>query len=268
MKLIVMLLVVLLRRRWPPGSLAWPARWHPAIGEAAGALRWLPAAVLPAALVALLLWLGGAWVWGLAGLVIGLVVLANCLGGTDWRPTLAALAEDSGRGDLQGALHRLDDLAVDTTAGEIQDPAGLRAAARENLALRFLREWFAVLFWFALLGAPGALAYRCLERVAATSAGAARLLAWIEWPALRAFGFVVVLSGRPGRGMGVWAASLLTGTNAARVAGAYVEAALEPPPEGMTPEAESATQVRALDEVFRRAVLGWLVVAALLVVLL
>ncbi len=267
MKFIVMLLVVLWRRRRPPGALAWPARWNPVMDDTGGALRWLPAAAVPAVLVALLLWLSGAWLWGLVGGVVALVVLANCLGGTDWRPTLAALAEDSGRGDLQGALHRLDDLADHETAGEIQDPAGLRAATRENLALRFLREWFAVLFWFALLGAPGALAYRCLERVAATSAGAARLLAWLEWPALRAFGFVVVLSGHPGRGMGVWAESLLTGTNAARVAGAYVEAAFEPLPEGLTPEAELATQVRALDEIFRRAVLGWLVVAALLLVI-
>ncbi|MBK6961990.1 MAG: cobalamin biosynthesis protein [Gammaproteobacteria bacterium] len=267
MKLIVMLLVVLWRQRRPPGALAWPARWNPVMDDTGGALRWLPAAGVPAVLVALLLWLGGAWLWGSVGLVIGLAVLANCLGGTDWRPTLAALAEDSGRGDLQGALHRLDDLADHETAGEIQDPAGLRAATREKLALRFLREWFAVLFWFALLGAPGALAYRCLERVATSSAGAARLLAWLEWPALRAFGFVVVLSGHPGRGMGVWAESLLTGTNAARVAGAYVEAAFEPLPEGLTPEAGLATQVRALDEIFRRAVLGWLVVAALLLVI-
>lgn len=267
MKLIVMLLVVLWRQRRPPGALAWPARWNPAMDDTAGALRWLPAAGVPAVLVALLLWLSGAWLWGLVGGVVALVVLANCLGGTDWRPALAALAEESGRGDLQGALHRLDDLADHETVGEVQDLAGLRAATREKLALRFLREWFAVLFWFALLGAPGALAYRCLERVATSSAGAARLLAWLEWPALRAFGFVVVLSGHPGRGMGVWAESLLTDTNAARVAGAYVEAAFEAWPEGLTPEAELATQVRALDEIFRRAVLGWLVVAALLLVI-
>lgn len=268
MKLIVMLLVVLWRRRRPPGSLAWPARWNPVMDATAGAPRWLPAALLPAVLVALLLGLGGAWLWGLVGGVVALVVLANCLGATDWRPVLAMLAEDSERGDLQGALHRLDDLADPEAGGEIQDLAGLRAAARDNLALRFVREWFAVLFWFALLGAPGALAYRCLERVAATSAGAARLLAWVEWPALRAFGLVVALSGHPGRGMDVWAESLLARTAAVRFAGAYVDAALDPPPEGVTPEAALAIEVRALDEVFRRAVLGWLVVTALLVVLL
>ncbi|MGE3296838.1 MAG: hypothetical protein AB7I68_05750 [Porticoccaceae bacterium] len=267
MKLIVMLLVVLWRWHRPPGPRAWPARWNPVIDANADALRWLPAALLPAGLVALLLWLSGAWFWGLAGGAVALVVLANCLGATDWRPALAMLADDSERGDLQGALHRLDDLADPEAGGDIQDLAGLRAAARNNLALRFVREWFAVLFWFALLGAPGALAYRCLERVAATGLGAARLLAWIEWPALRAFGFVVALSGHPGRGMAAWAESLLARTDAARFAGAYVDAALDPLPEGMTPEAALATEVRALDEIFRRAVLGWLVVAALLVVL-
>ena len=55
-----MLLVVLWRRHRPPGSLAWPARWNPVMGDTAGALRWLSAALLPAVIVALLLWLGGA----------------------------------------------------------------------------------------------------------------------------------------------------------------------------------------------------------------
>ena len=140
MKLMVMLLVVLWRRRRSPGPLAWPARWTPDMDDTAGTLRWLSAALLPAALVALLLWLGGAWLWGLVGSAVALVVLANCLGATDWRPTLANLAEDSERGDLQGALRRLDELADHENAGDIGDLAGLRAAARSHLALRFLRE--------------------------------------------------------------------------------------------------------------------------------
>ena len=263
MKLILMLLVVWWRRGRPPGAWAWPARWHP--GE--GTLPWPLLVVLPAAGVAALLWLAGGWFWGLAAHLLALAVLVNCIGGTDWRPALAALAADSASGDLQGVLHRLDELGAGASAGEIRDAAGLPAAAREVLALRFLREWFAVLFWFALLGAPGALAYRCLERLATTSAGAARLLAWAEWPALRTFGLAVAVSGHPGRGMGVWLDSLLARTDAARVAGVYLEAALEPVPEGVTPEAAVATQVQALREVFRRGVLAWLVLVAALLIL-
>lgn len=263
MKLILMLVVVLWRRSRPPGSLAWPARWRPGEGKWAW---WLLVGV-PAVALAALLWLGGTWLWGALAHVLALVVLANCVGGTDWRPVLAALAADSAGGDMQGALHRLDELASGASTREIPDAAGLPGWAREVLALRFLREWFAVLFWFALLGAPGALAYRCLERLASSRAGAARLLAWAEWPALRTFGLAVAVSGHPGRGTGVWLDSLLARTDAARIAGTYLEAALEPVPDDMAPELALATQVQALREVFRRGVLAWLVLVAALLIL-
>lgn len=263
MKLILMLLVVLWRRGRPPGSLAWPARWRPGADE----WPWPLLVFTPAVALAALLWLGGAWLWGAASHLLALVVLVNCIGGTDWRPVLAALGTDSADGDMQGVLRHLDELGAGAATDEIHDATGLPGWAREVLALRFLREWFAVLFWFGLLGAPGALAYRCLERLAPSRAGAAHLLAWAEWPALRIFGLAVAVSGHPGRGMGVWLDSLLARTDAARIAGAYLEAALEPVPDEVAPEVALATQVQAVREVFRRGVLAWLVLVAVLLIL-
>ena len=77
----------------------------------------------------------------------------------------------------------------------------------------------------------------------------------------------MAVSGHPGRGMGVWLDSLLARTDAARIAGAYLEAALEPVPDDMAPELALATQVRALREVCRRGVLAWLVLVAALLIL-
>lgn len=263
MKFLAMLLAVLVHWRDRPPPLAWPARWIPVATAAPEWSRLLTAVVVPAAAVWLLLWLLGGWLWGLLGFLIQLLVLVGCLGGTPWRALLDNLVADGYRGDQQAALHSLDELGVAGAAEAVADVDGLRAATGEVLALRFLREWFAVLFWFALLGAPGALLYRCLERVVATTGSGACPLAWLEWPALRAFGLAAAVSGRAGRALGPWAASLWSADDQARVAGGYVEQALEELPADLDPGIALAARVRALEALFRRAVLAWLVLVAL-----
>lgn len=263
MKFLAMLLAVLVHWRDRPPPLAWPARWIPVATAAPEWSRLLTRVAVPAAVAGLLLWLLGGWLWGLLGFLIQLLVLVGCLGGTPWRALLDNLVADGYRGDQQAALHSLDELGVEGAATAVADVDELRAATGEVLAMRFLREWFAVLFWFALLGAPGALLYRCLERVAAATGSGTCPLAWLEWPALRAFGLAVAVSGRPGRALGPWAASLGSSERPARVAGGYVEHALDELPADLDPGIALATRVRAMEALFRRAVLAWLVLVAL-----
>jgi len=216
MKLLAMLFASLLHWRTRP-PLAWPARWQPAV--APGVAPLLALSLGPALAAALLLWLCGGWLWGLLGLALQTSVLCGCLGGTDRRALFDSLIADGERGDLQAALHALDELGP---VAEVADDPGLCRTAAEVLALRGVREWFAVLFWFALLGAPGALLYRCLERVAAASGRGRGALAVLEWPALRAFGLVTALAGRPGRVLGAWADTLFASGSALR---AFVDGA-------------------------------------------
>ena len=156
MKFLAMLLAVLVHWRDRPPPLAWPARWIPVATAAPEWSRLLTTVAVPAAVAGLLLWLLGGWLWGLLGFLIQLLVLVGCLGGTPWRALLDNLVADGYRGDQQAALHSLDELGVEGAATAVADVDELRAATGEVLAMRFLREWFAVLFWFALLGAPGA----------------------------------------------------------------------------------------------------------------
>lgn len=256
MKLLALLFASLLHWRTRP-PLAWPARWQPAV--APGVVPLLALSLGPALVAALLLWLCGGWLWGLLGLAMQTSVLCGCLGGTDRRRLFDALIADGERGDLQAALHTLDELGP--VAG-VADGAALCRAATEVLALRGVREWFAVLFWFALLGAPGALLYRCLERIAATGGRGRGALAVLEWPALRAFGLVTALTGRPGRVLGAWADTLFASLGPATLAGGYVAAALDEPAPELPAGTALAARVRALEILLARVVLAWLVLVA------
>src|SRR5690606_12365036 len=138
----------------------------------------------------------------------------------------------------------------------------LPAAVSDSLALRGVREGFAVLFWFMLLGAPGALLYRCSERVAAAGGGG-WLLALLEWPALRAFGLLTALAGRPGRALGVWLETRLVPLPPVRRAGQAVAMAMDPPPAALPPGVALAAQVRGLQALLGRALLVWVAVVAL-----
>jgi len=256
MKLLAMLFASLLHWRTRP-PLAWPARWQPAV--APGVAPLLALSLGPALAAALLLWLCGGWLWGLLGLAVQTSVLCGCLGGTDRRALFDSLIADGERGDLQAALHTLDELGP---VAEVAGGPGLCRAATEALALRGVREWFAVLFWFALLGAPGALLYRCLERIAAGSGRGRGALAVLEWPALRAFGLVTALTGRPGRVLGAWADTLFASPAPAPLAGAYAAAALDEPPAELPAGAALAARVRALETLLGRVVLAWLALMA------
>lgn len=261
MKFLAMLLASLLHWR-ARSPFTWPARWQPAV--APGMAPLLALGLGPALAAALLLWLCGDWLWGLLGLALQVAVLCGCLGGTDRRQLFDALIADGERGDLQAALHRLE--RFDATA-EVADGAALCRATTEVLALRGLREWFAVLFWFALLGAPGALLYRCLERIAATSGRGRALLTLLDWPALRAFGLATAVAGPSGRALGVWVATLFAAAPPARRAGTYVAAALEDLPADLPAGIALASRVRMLEALLKRTVLAWLALVALVWIL-
>jgi len=263
MKFLAMLFAILIHWRDRPPPCAWPARWDPAATTAAGWSRLPVAVALPAAAAWLALWLLGGWLWGLLGFLIQLLVLIGCLGGSPWRTLFDTLIADGSRGDQQAVLHVLDELGMPGATDEVADFAGLHAATDRVLALRFVREWFAVLFWFALLGAPGALLYRCLERVVAATGSGRFPLAVLEWPALRAFGLAVALAGRPGQALGPWAASLGSLEDSTALGGRYLAGALDPQPADLEPGLALAARVRGVRDLFGRAVLVWLALVAL-----
>ena len=122
------------------------------------------AVVMPPALVVLLVqWLLGGWIYGLLGLVIGVVVLLLSLGPLDVSDVLedyieARRAEDSERSDWYYERFTGDHV-----------PAVVAQEGRsmvEAVLVRSHDHVFATVVWFCLLGPAGAVLYRMAAEAA------------------------------------------------------------------------------------------------------
>lgn len=155
MTLLALLCALGISHTWPDVErwrqtdwLAEPSLWISGRGPA-----WLPAAItIVAALI------GGGLLAGLADLLLGrfglllagTAALLFALGPRDLQRDVEAAA----RGGEDSASARLR-LRIDAESGCEQGAAAVLHAA--------LARWFGVLFWFAVLGIPGALAYRAIR---------------------------------------------------------------------------------------------------------
>ncbi len=138
-------------RRWlgwldARGGKAWQ-------GPAGVALALLP----PLLLMALLAWLLRGVLFGLPSLLLGVAVLAWCWGPRDLDRDIEAIIDADDAATRQAAVRNLQ-----SAGGSLREDI---PSLVEATVLNALRRWFAVLFWFLLLGPAGALGYRLLALV-------------------------------------------------------------------------------------------------------
>ncbi|MDN3638996.1 hypothetical protein QWY82_09275 [Simiduia curdlanivorans] len=156
----------------------------------------LPVLLLLALCLALLYGLSAKWI-----IVINVPVLLFALG----RGRLDLLVQnyrsawlDQANADACEAVNalRLDGELSCQTDGEWQ---GVHAEAFQAISYRGFERMFVVLFWFAILGAPGALLYRLSAIYARQpdpdTALSQRLLWILEWPAARVYYLSVAMVG-------------------------------------------------------------------------
>ena len=134
--------------------------------------------------------------WGLPGLVLGIAVLFWCWGPRDLDMDVRAILDAPDAAARRGAAARL---WPDGEAPRLDGPALVEAVFRNAL-----QRWFAVLFWFCLLGPVGALLYRLSALAArdahaslppATRDGARGWVALLEWPAVQLVVLLLALLG-------------------------------------------------------------------------
>lgn len=185
--------------RWLAGLFPAPGGlWH---GRAGALVALLP----PLLVVALLQYALHSPLFGILGLLFGLVVLFVAWGPRDLDADVAAVI-DAEHGDARReAIARLG-----------ADPArgGEGAAMIEAVFASALRRWFGVLFWFLLLGATGALLYRMVALSAqddtgealppAARHGAKRLQALLDWPVAQAMSLALALVGNFDTVLAAW----------------------------------------------------------------
>ena len=263
----------------------WWARWLDWIGTHAGeggfwqgrSGLWL--ALLPPVLLVLLLQvLLHDRLWGLLGLLFGVVVLVCAWGPRDLDIDVEA-ALDTSDPETRGA--RLAQLAPEPGVAMTEDsllPGSLMRSA--------LRRWFAPLFWFLLLGPVGAALYRLAERAALVeaarlpeenAAGARVLLQWLEWPVAQLMALALALAGNFDLVFRAWRAAggdrwqvqsgFLEAAGRAAVRGELAEEAEDYLREGEpVPFAGDLVELRDAMSLVWRMLLVWLAVLALLVI--
>jgi len=183
LKILSLLIAFALSHQWPEASRLRRFDWLLAAPRRASGRgpQWLPAALL----TALALLIGGlatAIASGLAGLfgllLLGIATVLYTLGPEHLDRDIR-MASNPGEPDRQQvALERL--LLTPVASGTEAAAASLHAA---------LARWFGIVFWFVVLGVPGALLYRSLREAhhgyrlgAAERAWMGRVLSWMNWP--------------------------------------------------------------------------------------
>lgn len=132
-------------------------------------------------------------------------VLLYCLGRGSLTTDINHYLTLSRRGDNVAASQWVDELRSGTAAedsSEVEDWQQLHTQAFDIISYRCFERLFAVLFWFFILGAAGALIYRLSvmyrEKLQPTHAGSAFAQRWLwllEWPGARALGLTWALVG-------------------------------------------------------------------------
>ncbi|WNZ77734.1 regulatory signaling modulator protein AmpE [Pseudomonas sp. P105] len=118
--------------------------------------------LLPVALLALLLWVLEPVAYGLLALPVHLLVVIYSLGRGDLLADLGPFRDAWRREDLQAADHVAKrDLNIEADSGE-----QLLERVQGHLLWQAYQSFFAVIFWYFLLGPVAALSYRLLALAA------------------------------------------------------------------------------------------------------
>jgi len=260
---------------------AWYRGWTTRLG----AQRWLKVVphgrllfslLLPVLLVALLLVVVDDLWFGLPQFFLSLCIFLYSLGRGDLEEQVEGYQNDLKRDDLQAAYHDAADFNPAHQEGEAENWGQLHNEALGAISYRYFERYFAVMFWFMLAGAPGAILYRLSvlhsDMSLDDAADKSIVVRWVqlmEWLPARLIGISLAFVGN-------FTACLerLRGTlfsmsgSTVEVVASYVSAALQsgsveadsPPVREM-----EVSEIRAL---FSRTLLFSLCVIALLVMLL
>lgn len=260
----------------PLQSDHWLQHWHRRGGGWLMALpasaRLLLVAALPCLLVAVLAWLLAPLAMGIPLFIFELAVLLYSVGRGDLRAELAAYRERWLRGDFEAAYEealQLGDLSPDIP---VEDGAGLHRQMRRALPYLALERWFAVVFWFYLLGPAAALFYRILQWLVQRGSADERQpvrqwLEWLEWLPVRLLGLAFAVTGNFVSCFRTWREQLGASAPAREQLASYAEQALGG--AGASADDAAFTERAALElnellALLVRSAISWLVLFALL----
>jgi membrane protein required for beta-lactamase induction len=216
--------------------------------------------------------------YGLAELGLFLVALFYALGRGNLAAALTDYLQRWSRGDFEAAFQQLSEEASAQVPEQeaVANPQALHQVARRRLYYRGFERVFAVLFWFGVLGPAGAVGYRLavLEGEAARGSSDALpdsvLVHWLEWVPARLAGICFGLVGDFDACLYAWQRVLgdarIATVDALESCGNAALGLLPPAADESADAliARGTREMRAVDNLYRRALLAWLVIIAAL----
>ena len=146
---------------------AWVQTWHSKLSELSmlersGVLKLLVFVLLPVIVLSLIILQLSNSGYGLLVVALELAVLLYSFGRGDISAQIELLESDIERNDLQAAYHDAAVFNIAHRSSSAESPSDLYEELISALPYRIFERRFAAVFWFFLLGAPAALAYRLL----------------------------------------------------------------------------------------------------------
>ncbi|QIL88788.1 transcriptional regulator [Microbulbifer sp. SH-1] len=248
----------------------------------------------PTLLVALLLVAAESVLGGIGLLLVSVPALLYSFGRGNFNGAMSGYLRSWYQGDMDAAKAAAEPLLAPGDMAEVSsvsDPQVLHQLVFRAAAYRAFERLFAVLFWFLLLGIPGAILYR-LSRLAVDTLAldgtdtqaspipvadrelAVRWLWLIEWLPVRAVGFTLAIVGNFAGCYRVWREHLTCRESRTEdILENYLEGALggidssECSAGAMVSEGQRlcGAELEAMQGVLSRALLMWLTVMALAV---
>lgn len=239
MEFIVIVVGLLLMRQL--GSLAalqrdsWFLSLVTKLRQALVAAPWLAkllAMIVPvAALGVVSWWVTDRWL-GVPLFLISLLVFLYSLGRGDLEKDVEEYQEDLGRGDEQAAYHDIAAFTDNNQQAVAESAEQAHQEAVRMIAYRYFERYFAVMFWFIVAGAPGALLYRLSViyhrqslRDNPEKAADDRWLWLLEWLPARLVGISLAVVGNFPACLARLTESIVSGDGSAEVLGEYALAA-------------------------------------------
>ncbi|MDO6746890.1 regulatory signaling modulator protein AmpE [Gilvimarinus sp. 1_MG-2023] len=241
----------------------------------------LPVALLLALQIGL--YRADGWFWLL---LLNVLVLLFSLGRGDFSASIGRYLEAAQADDSVRAAQVLDENNLDPQLRQERTSSSWMDLHNEALRVfgyRGFERMFAVIFWFMVCGAAGALGYRLVVLAwsrwlavnDARSACLGRVLLWLEWPAARLMGVAWALVGNFEVCMQPWRENCFKAVPTQRFLSSIIRGALgdDQACGSNTLSATAATRiepayslslVKNLEGMFSRALLFWVVVVAVI----
>ncbi len=208
MEFLAILIVLGLLQLWGSGGIVQKDSWFGYLIQSlkrhlgAGPWRLLLIVALPCLVLLLLGALVHGWLFGLVSLALAVVVLLYSLGRGDLRINLSNYLNSWNQGNFESAYEQAKLIGDFHQSESIDNYETLHEHLRRAFFYAGFERWFAVIFWFVLLGPVGALGYRlsyfCGRNESLEEAERLIALRWVhylDWLPARLLAFSFALTG-------------------------------------------------------------------------